>query len=531
MKHIIKGSFILASALMLGGCKKFVDVNQNVNNLTSAPAEQVFSGALGYTYDVQVSTNVMIVPGTWAGIYAHSTSFTGGGTEKTYDFTANNFNAFSSIYDVLNDYQYVKDNADKSNSSVLREPADVMQCYLFQMLVDMYGNVPYSEALKGVANTTPKYDDQKAIYEDLVKRLDSSMARMKRTTWPSENRLVRQDVLFGLDKDSWIRFANTIKLRILLRQSYIAGRDAYITTNINNTIANGYLQTNAAVRPGYANTAGKLNTFYSNFGYDEVGTVNSNYNYRKMNAVIVNWLKTSITTTPPTPPSSTTPAANSSADTFRLERLVAPKPNSAGAPNDFVGVPLGSTSGFGTGATSAIGPFAITLGEGNHPGFLMLAAESYFLQAEAAQRYSIMFGGMDAKALYQMGVHSHFWTVADPFSDGATPNEGEDYASRYLARTGTRADNINFDLSVNKIRAIQIQKWVSLVHINGLEAWSEYRRTNGTPEVNVPQLPKTIGSTSNPEPNRYLIPQTELNTNSANAPRNDRFARLFWDVN
>lgn len=530
--------------LSMTGCKKFIDVNQNVNALTTAPAEQVFSGALAGTYDMQVSSNVNVTPGTWAGIYAHSTSFTGGGAEKTYDYTAANFNAFTGLYDNLNDYEYVKRNAS-GRTAFIAVPADVMQCYVFQMLVDLYGDVPYTQALKGVANTTPKYDDAQTIYTDLVKRLDTSIAQMARTTWPQDASLTRTDVMFNLDKDKWIRFANTLKLRLLIRQSNIASRQTYITTEINNTLNRGFLESNAQIQPGYSNTAGKLNRFYSTYGLNEVGAVpsdNSNYNFRKMNAVIINWLKTSITTTPPTRPSTTTPSANASADTFRLQQLAAPRGLVPGdrptpeAPNNYVGVPMGVTSGFANAASSSIGGFVITPFESDRPGYLMLAAESYFLQAEAALRYGITFNGMNDKALYEAGITAHFRTLADPYSDASTSNEGDMYANWYYNRTTplSRVDNINYDLSVSKLRAIGIQKWVSLVHINGLEAWSEYRRTNGFPtQVNVPQSPQTTDpSVVNPEPARYLIPQIERNTNAGNVPQNqDRFAKLFWDVN
>jgi hypothetical protein len=90
-----------------------------------------------------------------------------------------------------------------------------------------------------------------------------------------------------------------------------------------------------------------------------------------------------------------------------------------------------------------------------------------------------------------------------------------------------------WDLSPDHIKAILLQKWESFVHVNGLEAWSEYRKASGTPQVGVPQPVRTVAATTNPEPSRYLYPQTEEEANGANTPDNiNRFtSKIFWDVN
>ena len=107
MNKLLKLSFIAASLLTMGGCKKFVEVNENPNSAINSKAHISVTGALGTTYRNNTGTNVHIVPGTWVGHYAHSTSFTGGGSEKTYDFTNADFNAFDGLFDNIADYQYV----------------------------------------------------------------------------------------------------------------------------------------------------------------------------------------------------------------------------------------------------------------------------------------------------------------------------------------------------------------------------------------------------------------------------------------
>jgi hypothetical protein len=541
MNNFLKLSIIGASVLMFGGCKKFVDINENPNTPTSTRAQWVFTGAQGTTYRNQVSQNVNFTTGTWAGYYAHSTSFTGGAAEKTYEFTNADFTGtFEALYDNLYDYQFVKDNADRDAVPFWKSPADVMQCYVFQQLVDLYGDVPYTQALKGIANIQPTYTPAQTIYEDLVVRLDSAMARMGRETWPTATDITQQDVIFQGNRTNWIRFANTLKLRILMRQSFMTGgRDAYIQTNINNTKALGYIAANVLVSPGYQVIAGKLNPFYA-FGYNEINTVQSNYQFRKMNQVMMHWLLTtnSSTAVPPSPPPSTS-TPTSGADTFRLNALAypagtTPVPPATLTASGFKGVPLGAGSGYSTATTSPVGPLQVQIGQGTRPALFVLLAEALFLQAEAAERWGITFtAAPSAQALYEAGILAHFRTCAgiSPTAAnlGNVANTGDAFAIRYYNRP---KNNVNYVASTDKVRAILIQKWTSLCHINGLEAWSEYRKSNNTPQTATPYSPETFALTSNTEPVRFLYPLSEINVNP-NAPRgiNQYTSKIFWDVN
>jgi len=532
MNKIIKLSFIAATLVAFTGCKKFVDVNDNPNTAITTSASYVFTGALGTTYRNQVGGNVHITPGTWTGYYGHSTSFTGGGAEKEYEYTTADFNAFDGLFDNLSDYQYVRNNADKDGVAFLKDPANIMQCYVYQELVDLYGDVPYGDAFKGTENILPAYAKQKDIYEDLVKRLDASMTAMTAATWPTDAAKLAVDIFFQGNKSNWIRFANTLKLRILMRQSFMPGRDGYITTNINSTLANGYITANVLCSPGYQVIAGKLNPFYNNWGYNELNNVVSNHQYRKMGGAIVNWLKRSETTN--ALPPAAAPAPTADADTFRLQSLAWPAGTTPSAPSanlsTYLGVPMGVGSGYGTSGSSPIGPFQVQVGFGTRPGMFMLLAEALFLQAEAAQRYAIAFPAGTAQQCYEAGILSHFRTCAAPSTAGNASNTGDAFALRYIARP---INNIGWASSTDKIRAILIQKWVSLCHINGLEAWSEYRKSSGSASEGVPIKVRTRVTTSNPEPARYLYPQREHDSNGANVPQNiDRFtSKIFWDVN
>jgi hypothetical protein len=179
------------------------------------------------------------------------------------------------------------------------------------MLVDLYGNIPYKESLKGLNNLTPAFDDQKAVYEDLIKTLDTAITVLKAN--PLISLYAGSDIVFGGSVSTaatrWVQFANTLKLRILIRQSRIPGRDAYITTEINKAAATteGFLPNGVDVgaNPGFVASTGKQNPFYENWGYNAAGGAQALARYPRPTA----FLFTSLVATD---------------DTFRLKRLAWP---------------------------------------------------------------------------------------------------------------------------------------------------------------------------------------------------------------
>ena len=505
-------------------CKKFLDVNTNPNTATVTKANFVFSNAQNVTAANQVG-GVHALGSVWDGLWGHSTSFTGGGQEKTYVFTNADFNFFDGMFDNLTDYQYVIDHAAGDGFGHLVGPAKIMQCYVYQKLVDLYGNIPYSQALKGTAFIYPVYDDAKTIYESLITQLTAAIADINAATWPVSE---ASDLFFKGDKTKWIRFANSLKLRILIRQSNMPGRDAYIMAQIN-AITGGYLTDNVYSNPGYTKTSGKLNPFYGNWGYDQNDAQTGNFAYRKMNAVIINWFK-------------------NSNDLFRIQRVATPK--AGGNPtsfSDYTGVPMGSPTGYLEAVCSSIGPEQIVKGDAGRSSIIMTAAESYFLLAEAAQRYGIASLGT-AVANYTSGVTWAFRLAAATQTGTATATNAQSdaAAAAYLTNGLLYCDYSQATTSINQLATIWIQKWVSLCNIDGLEAWSEYRRTNvtnasgvvqvtpGTTGVygNCPASPRSVVVTG-AEPVRLFYTLGEISVNGANVPSgvNVFTSKIFWDVN
>lgn len=534
----------LATA-MLSSCKKFVEgAGDNPNSLVNTRSDYEFTNAQSVTYSLQTGTLQNLVPGTWSGYYAHSTSFTGAGNEKNYTVVASDFQPFNAMYDNLYDYDYAKKNAVKDGMPWLQDIAEIMECYVFQRVVDLYGDVPYTSALQGPSNVTPSYQPQQQIYEDLVIRLDKVLATMSASgAYPTDATATKADIMFGLNKNKWMRFANSVKLNILMRQSFMTGRAAYITSNINSTLSIGYIQENVLVNPGYQKVANQTNPFYALF-YTETNVLNgTNYRFRKMNKVMIDWLKFGQTVPSPFPqaiPVFPTGGNLANADTLRLQALALPRGAASTTPitltlTNYVGVPLGAQTGFTDALSSAIGPFivpsyATDANSATKSGMLMLKANSDFSQAEAALRYGIVFAQGGAQQCYEAGILNHFRTCAAPSTLGTTANAGDVAAAKYILRP---IDNQGWTASTDKLRAILIQRWVSLCHINGLEAWSDYRKSNGTTSASTPLSPRsTTADVSLPEPARYLYPQTENDTNGGNVPGGvTLFTKLFWDAN
>jgi hypothetical protein len=389
-----------------------------------------------------------------------------------------------------------------------------MKAYIFQMLVDLYGNVPYTQSLKGIAVLAPTFDDQKNIYEDLIKQLDTAITVIKAN--PLTGSYASADIVFGGNVSTagtrWVQFANSLKLRLLIRQSRIAGRDAYIIAEINKAAATteGFLPLGVDVgsNPGYLATSGKLNPFYENWGYNSSGSIQSLARYPRPTQYLFDVLK----------------ATN---DTFRLKRLAYPKggpeanPYPAEIVANYVGVPFGSASGYLAQNTSYIGPSQIKRGEYNRPMILMSNAEVQFLLAEAKQRYGAAVNlTQTAQTYYENGVKESFRLT------GATATYGAATATTLLT---SGLDLADWTASPDKLKAIWMQKWLALTNYSGLEAWSEFRRTN------FPVTPPSAStSPTAPLPVRIYYPQSELASNGANVQAQGTInvfaTRLFWDV-
>lgn len=503
-----KGFYILAASLCMAtvGCQKFIDVNTNPNSATVTSPTLIFTNALN-VYAASLAGGANVLGNFWGGYWAHSTSYTTGAPEKTYNFTNGDFNYWGNIFDNLNDFQYVLDAADRTGQSYLKGPAKVCKALRYQELVDLYGNVPYSEAFKGTAIFQPKYDAATVIYDSLIKILDEAVADLKAHAFPVPFPAGIFSIGSRRGTQEWIRFANTAKLRILMRQSLVTGRQQYVRTEIQKilTEGSGFIGTgeDVASQPGYAKSSGKLNPYYLATGYDENDAPQTGQSLYRMSAFLVNTLK-------------------DRNDTMRLKYLAAAAEDlqPANAPAfylghvaDYVGVPFGAEGeDYLATLTSGVGPGRVILGQATEAQVIFTAAESFFLQAEAAQRFGLAGLG-DPKQLYEQGIRASFRLLGVPAQ----------HADELIAGSAS------FAAAPDKVQAILYQKWVALANFNGLEAWSEFRRND------YPLVPLSVNSSqTGHRPVRLFYPQDEYSTNinNVNAQGDIDIAnsRLFWDI-
>jgi hypothetical protein len=276
------------------------------------------------------------------------------------------------------------------------------------------------------------------------------------------------DIMFGGDATKWLKFANTVKLRLLLRQSEV---NAAAAKTQAAALSGGFLTSDAVVQPGYLNSAGKQNPWWGS-NINVAGTYTQDF-YRAGQYAV-----------------SFFQAHNDP----RLARFYKPV---AGTASTFQGNYFGE-QGFPNNRTSEFGPGVLkSFGQ---PSVIMLAAESYFLQAEAALRGWITG---DPKTLYQSGVTASFAYL------GLSAAQAQAYYSQ-------AGDNqVNWDATTTfqeKLALIIRQKWAALTLINELEPYNDYRRLRLPPDVPLSMSPQSTGAI----PNRLLYPQREYEVNAEN---------------
>ncbi|HET8839100.1 MAG TPA: SusD/RagB family nutrient-binding outer membrane lipoprotein, partial [Flavobacteriaceae bacterium] len=280
MKKYLKYIQVAFVALALAACSEdYLDVNTDPNNPTSVSPDLVLSTAQVQTARVMYLDRYA---NTLGNLFMVNWSQADGYSWYYDEF---NYLVTPSFYSQIWDYSYLN---PLKNYTVLTDLegetydnykaiAMIMKSFHFQMLVDAYGDVPYFEALKRGENPTPKYDDAQLIYEDLIVKIDDAISLIKNA---DSDDLVPEsdDVVFGGDMNSWIQFGNTLKLRILMRQSEMGGRAGYIQQHVDDIVAegSGFLTTGAMINPGYTNEESKQNPFYASYGLTVTGELQNN---------------------------------------------------------------------------------------------------------------------------------------------------------------------------------------------------------------------------------------------------------------
>lgn len=491
-----KISLILAIfAVSLSSCTDYLDDNITPNSALTEnlPPRLVLPGAQAQSFRVQAITmNRLgsVMSNSWGGnIYQFTNPLR---LEYSYNFDNSTYSAiWDGLYRNVSNFQNIIETTTPNQENYIAI-SKIMKAHYMQYIVDLYGDAPYLEAFKGQKNTTPVYTDDAVIYKELIKELEEARALIASTSTTKE--AVTTDVIFSGNMARWTQLANTIELRILLRQSQLtdAATITYLATKYADLQAlNNFIDVDVLINPGYSSANNdQLNPFFSSNVQDAGGsTADTNYTLFTSSKYFSNILNgTSTGTVDPRRSRLWTAIGGVVVGTDQGQTAT---PGQTNATNP--------TSRFGLGLTNLVGASAKlrTAAGASKSGVVMLLAESKFLQAEAVQRGKLT--GV-AKTLYDQGVQASFTYL------GAT-------IGTYLTDIDSN-NGFGYTGSTNKIEAILSQKWIALSSIHGVENYINYTRTG------FPRITSTINNANiqPSRPKRLIYPLSEYNANSANVP-------------
>ncbi|HZF63284.1 MAG TPA: SusD/RagB family nutrient-binding outer membrane lipoprotein, partial [Chitinophagaceae bacterium] len=160
--------FTALFSLSVISCRKQLDINQNPNDVTESniTADLILPNAL-HGVGVQTANGYGWLA-NWMGYWSPSGSFAPSTEESTYNISSLFGEAkWAGVYNVLYDLETVDNKSTAGNQRFYKALAKIMKAHLYQNLVDIWGDVPYSEAFKIPEVRTPKYDKAEDIYADL----------------------------------------------------------------------------------------------------------------------------------------------------------------------------------------------------------------------------------------------------------------------------------------------------------------------------------------------------------------------------
>jgi hypothetical protein len=482
-KIILSLVLILVSA---SSCRKeYLDVNTNPNFPADASIESLLPSA-----EAAIAHAVANPLGIYSAFYAqYWTQNPASSQYKTleqYNPSADDFDRPWGImyFNALTDLKTIIQKATAENKPQYVAIAKVLQAYAFQVLTDDFGDIPFSEALRGEEGIlTPKYDKQEDVYNGIFAMLNDAISTM------DENFVIDEaasaDIFYGGDMFLWKKFANTLMLRASMRVCLV--NPALAKRNIDSLTAHGalFIESGEDALINYYNEGGRSNPVYSSM-------------------IDLSFIQN--------------PVASATTINYMLnnndDRVTAFYSPIGGA---YVGIAQGDYNlppGTAVSLPSpTVGADANDDASASAPVKLITAYESYFLQAEAIAR-TLMAG--DAQAMYEAGVTESFMSYG--FADTTAQTYLSQPAIAYPAG-GTMED---------QVKAIITQKWAAMCGNQNNEAWAEARRTN-YPDFFTVSVNSLIG---NRLPARFPYPSTEVTRNASNFPgQKFIWEHVWWDVN
>ncbi len=456
IKKILLGYSILS--LLLSGCTSdFEEINTNPNSPESVDPQFLLANIISVEANMNTYDQGFRLA-NYLDQFAASVEFE---RIDRYEMGSNS-GYWNNIFRLQSDIRSLKELP--ASNEAYAAVGDILQSYLFSQLTDMWGDVPYTEAIQALdGNFTPKYDTQENIYTHPETGILAILERSA-TTLENTTASIKGDVMFQNDLDKWVRFANSLRLRYLMRISNrltdyskiqeLADSGKLIESNSQNAVV-PYLSTAPNHWPMFL--AG-------------LGLYQEHRMTKTVDSVLTIW------------------------NDPRVEVLYKPTQKSVndGSP-EYKGLTNGqsretiSSKGINLNDISLFGAMFRDIPDAVN-GQYMQYAEVQFALAEAAERGYI---SQDPEPYYRGGIRANF-----EYLEVEVPIN---YFSREAIALGE--DNLT---------KILTQKWLSLIN-NGHEAWFNVRRT-GIPNLK----PGPDNLNDDRFPVRYLYPESEQATNRLN---------------
>lgn len=468
LNHILFGSLLA----VLCSCTKFGAINERNDRPNTVTNKQLMQ------YAMRQLANTVETP--YGELYVQHLS------EKEYSdaqrYNTINFN-FSGWYadpmmnlqQVINASTFNPTEGSQNNQIAV---ARILKAYFMWHITDRWGDLPYTEALQGVENLTPRYDLQKDIYYSLFTELKEAAAMI------DGGLKVQGDLIYPSgDMSNWKKLANSIRLLMALRLSKIDPDKG--KAEFNDALTGGVFTSNA-----------------DNFVYKHLTeAANENYWYSVFVTLARRWYCVS------------KPLVDYMKPYNDVRLPVFADPNESA---DYVGMPYGllAPQTVPAGSVSFLGS---NVRKQDSPNFLVTYAQVLFAKAEAAlpSLAWIPGGDVEAKSNY----------------DQAIEQSVRQWNNNNI--TGLPAMMASAELTYNPATAMQqigYQRWVHLF-LNGYEAWAEWRRTG------YPVLTPAPDNNNKPIPRReaYQANEALINTQNFNEAvqrlggTNDLNGRVWWD--
>lgn len=487
MNRLFLAGTALSLAVGATACDEgLTEVNRNPNEPESVAPEYILADAQASAIGGGFGTH-----GVWFGLYLtdiwpqHLAQIQYNSEDQYILRPAVMANVWNTLYSgPLANLKVLKDMAGQSNTPNQAAVAEILSQYIYQVLTDHWGPIPYSEALGGAeGRNSPKFDSQEEVYNGMLSKLAAASTQIQPA---GAKGFASGDLMYKGDMDKWRRFSNSLRMRMAMR--IVDRNPAKARTEFEAAMAAGGFTSNADnARLVYGTGINSQNPHYDVF-------VNQNRYDFVVSETIVDTLKS------------------------LADPRLAVYANPARTDGEFRGLRNGRYP-------SAYSPPRI-LNDFSSIGSAFLAAESpsvlqsysevLFLRAEAAARG--WNAGGTAADLYRQAV------TASLQQHGVSAAA----ISAYLARPRVAFAGGS---QAAQLQQIWLQKWIAL-YMNGPEAYSEIRRTD------TPALQLAANAAESTFPKRLSYPTTEQTLNKANYTTavgtltggDVLSARLWWDV-